>query len=102
MGINSPPLSSLSSQNKMADTFFTLHIFMEATGEYHKIRINPLDTVMSLKALCREAFHTKLVTKTVIDTRQVADTLKRAAVVGDVLKDGQVVYVRDKDPKKSY
>merc|ERR1712224_1092145 len=96
MGINSPPLSSLSSQNKMADTFITLHCFMEATGEYHKIRINPLDTVMSLKALCREEFNTRLVTKTVIDILEVADTLKRAAIIGDVLTDGQVVYCRDK------
>merc|ERR1712147_447054 len=88
--------SSLISQNKMADTFITLHVFMESTGQYEVIRINPLDTVMSLKAECRERFGTKLVTKTVIDTLQVADTLKRAKVIGDVLKDGQVVYVRDK------
>jgi hypothetical protein len=73
------------------DTFFTLHVFNESTGEYKKIRVNPEDTVLSLKALCREAFDTKYVSKTVIDVLKVDSTLKRSKIVGDVLKDGQVV-----------
>lgn len=76
--------------------FITLHVFVEATGQYEVISINPNASVLALKAKCKSVFGTGSVSKTVIDTLCVADTLKRRATIGDVLKDGQVVYCRDK------